>query len=162
MDDPIQARQHADLLFQQAYMQQRAGNLAEAILLYQHSIDVYPTAEAHTFLGWTYSMLGRYDDAIEACQMAIAVDPTFGNPYNDIGAYLIELERHREAIEWLEKAIVAPRYEAPHYAWLNLGRVYEKLGPWSEAARCYRKALQLEPDYPEARRRLDALLTRMN
>ena len=162
MNDPVPARQHADLLFQQAYTQQMAGNLAEAILLYHHSLDIYPTAEAHTFLGWTYSMLGRYDDAIEECRTAIAVDPTFGNPYNDIGAYLIELDRHREAIEWLEKAIVAPRYEAPHYPWVNLGRVYEKLGPWSEALRCYRKALQLAPDYQDARRRLDALLARMN
>ena len=162
MDDPVQSRQHADQLFQQAYMQQMAGNLAEAILLYQNSIEVYPTAEAHTFLGWTYSMLGRYEDAIEECKLAIEVDPTFGNPYNDIGAYLIELDRHREAIEWLEKATVAPRYEAPHYPWVNLGRVYEKLGPWSEALRCYRRALEIVPDYQDARRRLEALLARMN
>ena len=162
MDDPIQSRQRADLLFQQAYTQQMAGNLADAILLYKNSIDVYPTAEAHTFLGWTYSMLGRYDDAIEECRTAIAVDPTFGNPYNDIGAYLIELDRHREAIEWLEKAIVAPRYEAPHYPWVNLGRVYEKLGPWSEALRCYRKALAVMPNYQEAKRLLAALLAKLN
>ena len=162
MDDPIQSRQHADLLFQQAYTQQMAGNLADAILLYKDSIDVYPTAEAHTFLGWTYSMRGRYDDAIEECRTAIAVDPTFGNPYNDIGAYLIELDRHREAIEWLEKAIVAPRYEAPHYPWVNLGRVYEKLGPWSEALRCYRKALAVMPNYQEAKRLLAALLAKLN
>src|SRR4030066_58791 len=115
MDDPIQARQHADLLFQQAYTQQMAGNLADAILLYKDSIDGHRTAEAPTFLGWTYSMLGRYDDAIEECRKAIAVDPTFGNPYNDIGAYLIELDRPGEAVEWLLKATVAPRYEAPHF-----------------------------------------------
>jgi len=162
MDDPTQARQHAELLFQRAYAQQVAGNLADAITLYQNSIEVYPTAEAHTFLGWTYSFLGRYDDAIEECQKAIAVDPTFGNPYNDIGAYLIELDRPREAIDWLEKATVAPRYEAPHFPWVNLGRVYERIGPWDEAIRCYRKAIEVMPEYEEARRRLIALLARMN
>lgn len=162
MNDSAQARQHADLLFQRAYAQQVAGNLAEAITLYKNSIDVYPTAEAHTFLGWTYSFLNRYDDAIEECKKAIEVDPSFGNPYNDIGAYLIEMDRPAEAIEWLVKAAVAPRYEAPHFPWMNLGRAYEKVGPWDEAIRCYRKALEIRPDYEEAKRRLDAMLARLN
>lgn len=162
MSDPAEAHQHAELLFQRAYAQQVAGNWADAILLYQRSIEVYPTAEAHTFLGWTYSFLGRYDDAIEECQKAIAVDPTFGNPYNDIGAYLIEMDHPREAIEWLMKATAAPRYEAPHYPWVNLGRAYEKIGPWEEALRCYRKAIEIMPDYEEAKQRLKTLLARMN
>ena len=47
---------------------------------------------------------GRLEEAIEECHKAIAVDPTFGNPYNDIGAYLIEMGRLDEAIPWLERA----------------------------------------------------------
>ena len=54
--------------------------------------NCYPTAEAYTFLGWTYHFQGRIEDAIAECKRAIEVDPEFGNPYNDIGAYLIELE----------------------------------------------------------------------
>jgi hypothetical protein len=34
--------------------------------------------------------MGLTDDAITECHHAIEVDPDFGNPYNDIGAYLIE------------------------------------------------------------------------
>ena len=37
--------------------------------------------KAIRFLGWTYSMMGRTDEAIEECHRAIEVDPTFGNPY---------------------------------------------------------------------------------
>ena len=59
------------------------------------------------FLGWTYSYQGRLDDAIPECQKAIEVDPEFGNPYNDIGAYLIEQQKHDEAIPWLERALQA-------------------------------------------------------
>ena len=51
-----------------------------------------------------YSFQGRPDDAIAECKIAIAVDPDFGNPYNDIGAYLIELGREEEAVTWLERA----------------------------------------------------------
>ena len=63
------------------------GDLDEAVDLYKQSIAAYPTAEAHTFLGWTYSFMSLPDQAIEECHRAIEVDPDFGNPYNDIGAY---------------------------------------------------------------------------
>ena len=76
--------------FERAYARQRNGELEEAIELYKKSIAILPTAVAHTFLGWTYSFQSRYDDAIAECHRAIAIDPDFGNPYNDIGAYLIE------------------------------------------------------------------------
>ena len=80
------------------------GRLEEAVAHYQRSIALHPTAEAHTFLGWAYSYQGRPEDAIAECKIAIAVDPDFGNPYNDIGAYLIELGREEEAVAWLERA----------------------------------------------------------
>ena len=99
--EPIE---EAERHFQRAYEAQMAGRLDEAIEHYRRSIALHPTAEAHTFLGWTYSFQGRHEDAIAECHTAIAVDPDFGNPYNDIGAYLIELGRHGEAIPWLERA----------------------------------------------------------
>ena len=67
-------------LFQEAYERQMEGELEGAIELYQRSIATYPTAEAHTFLGWAYSFQGRLDDAIEECKKAIGIDPSFGNP----------------------------------------------------------------------------------
>ena len=162
MDDLVSAHNRAEELWRQAYSQQMAGELAQAVALYQASIETLPTAEAHTFLGWTYSFLGRYEDAIAECQKAIEIDPDFGNPYNDIGVYLLDLGKPREAISWLSKATQAARYEAPHYPWLNLGRVYEKIGPWTEALRCYRRALEIEPDYPAAKEALRALLAHLN
>jgi len=38
----------------------------------------------------TYHFQGKLEDAIAECQRAIKIDPDFGNPYNDIGAYMIE------------------------------------------------------------------------
>ena len=120
MSDPDAA---ADYL-KRAFQAQMSGDFAAAIDLYQRSIAAFPTAEAHTFLGWTYSFQGRLEEAIAECQNAIAVDPTFGNPYNDIGAYLIEMGRLDEAIPWLERATRAPRYESPEFPRFNLGRIY--------------------------------------
>ena len=41
-----------------------AGRYGQAAELFQQSIDAYPTAEGHTFLGWSLSELGRFEDAI--------------------------------------------------------------------------------------------------
>ena len=100
-------------LFEQACAARGRGRYDEAAALFLQSIEVRPTAEAHTFLGWTYASMGRYDAAIAECHKATSVDPEFGNPYNDIGAYLIELGRPDEAVPWLQRANRAARYEAP-------------------------------------------------
>ncbi len=108
-------------IFQEAYQHQMNKELDEAVELYKRSIAICPTAEAYTFLGWTYSWMGRIDDAIAECHKAIEVDPTFGNPYNDIGSYLMIKGQTDEAIPWLERALLAPRYESYCYPHMNLG-----------------------------------------
>jgi len=149
-------------LFQQAYELQMKGQLEEAVELYRQSIELFPTAEAHTFLGWTYSFMGQLNEAIEECHQAILQDPDFGNPYNDIGAYLIELNQLEEAIPWLEKAAKAKRYENPAFPHMNLGRVYERKGQWDLAVESYKKSLALNPEYKTAKQALLRILTLMN
>ncbi|MFQ5838149.1 MAG: tetratricopeptide repeat protein [Thermoplasmata archaeon] len=144
----------AKKVFQLAYIYQMLGELENAEGLYRKSIDVYATAEAHTFLGWTYSFADRLDDAIEECKRAIKVDPTFGNPYNDIGAYLIQLGRLDEAISWLRRATKAERYCCYFYAHCNLGRVYMMKGDLAAAKQELERALEINPAYELARRLL--------
>jgi tetratricopeptide (TPR) repeat protein len=149
-------------LFHEAFAAQMRGRLGEAVRLYRRSIATFPTAEAHTFLGWTYSFQGLLDEAIDECHKAIAVDPGFGNPYNDIGAYLIEMGRYDEAIPWLEKAKVAPRYEAPHFPRFNLGRVYVAKEMYSRALAEFAEALEIFPDYPAARHAVEVIRRKLN
>ncbi len=156
------ARQLAAEYFRRAYAHQMKGELDEAIALYQRSIETLPTAEAHTFLGWTYSFQRRYQEAIQECLRAIETDPSFGNPYNDIGAYLIELDRWEEALPWFEKALRATRYESYFFPHFNSGRVHEHFRRWREAAECYRRALKENPQYLLARQALRRLQARWN
>lgn len=152
----------AEKYFQDAYGSHMQGRLEEAITMYKKSIELYPTAEAHTFLGWAYSFYGRYEDAIEECKRAIEMDPEFGNPYNDIGAYLIEKGRLDEAIVWLEKAIAARRYENYCYPHYNLGRVYEQKGNWWKAYEAYHQSLTCNPDYTLAQKAMSRMAGMMN
>lgn len=155
MTDP--RRDMAQEFFHNAYRLQMQGELDLAVQLYKRSIELHPTPEAYTFLGWTYHFQGKTDEAIAECKKAIALDPSFGNPYNDIGAYLIERGEWEEATPWLEKAIASPRYEAYHYPWYNLGRIYVHQEIYSKARECFKKALEIEPKYEAAREALQKL-----
>lgn len=142
-------------LVQRACQLQQQSEHELAAELFRKSIEVHPTAEAHTFLGFTYHAQGRLHDAIAECRRAIEVDPEFGNPYNDIGAYLIELGQPQQAIDWLERATTAPRYQAYHYPWYNLGRAYTALELFSRARDCFQNALDIDPTYTLAEQALD-------
>jgi Tfp pilus assembly protein PilF len=149
-------------LLQKAYRAQMDGDYDQAVSLYKNSLEIFPTAEAHTFLGWTYHFQGKIEEAIAECKRAVGVDPEFGNPYNDIGSYLIQLGRYDEAIPWLERAIAAPRYEPRHFPHFNLGRAYLAKGMLSRARECFSESLRIEPNYTLARQAVENLRRMVN
>ena len=149
-------------VLQDAYQAQMEGDYDRAVELYQSSLDLHPTAEAHTFLGWTYHYQGKLMDAITECKRAIELDPDFGNPYNDIGAYMIELGQFDEAIPWLQQAVEARRYEPRHFPHYNLGRAYLGKEMYGQAMRCFQEAINIEPRYSLARQALESLRRMVN
>src|SRR5947207_15830676 len=106
------------------------GELERAIELYRSSIEVCPTAEAHTFLGCTYSFQGRLDEATQECLRAIEVDPDSGNPYKDIGCYLMQQDKMDDAIPGLERAKIAKPYEPRQLPYVNHGRIDVSEARW--------------------------------
>ncbi len=151
------ARSHAMGLCEKGTRALHDGDVEEAIRFFTESLESEPTAEGYTFRGWAYSFLERYEDAIAECRKAIATDPTFGNPYNDIGSYLVHLGRPEESIEWFQKAKGSERYEPRHFPCLNLGRLYFDRGQTSEATREFEEALRLNPGDPLATAFLERL-----
>ena len=149
-------------LWQQAYRHQMQGELDKAIELYRQSIAVKPTAEGHTFLGWALSFQGRLEEATAECVRAIEIDPDFGNPYNDIGVYLMQQDKLDDAIPWLEQAKRAPRYEPRQFPCMNLGRIYVKQSKWAEAMREFEEAVRLAPTDKSAHKMLHELRARFN
>jgi len=152
------SREHlARQLFQEAFEHQMSGDLDLAASLYKNSIELYPTAEAYTYLGWTYRYQGKIDEAIEECKNAILIDPTYGNPYNDIGAYLIDKGNYDEAIAWCEKALASKRYESFQFPWYNMGRAYAEKEMYNKAIECFKQALAIDPEYSLAREAREAV-----
>lgn len=144
-------------LYNTGYLMTLLGQYEEAIRLFDSSLEILPTAEAYTYKGWTFSHMGDYQRAIAQAEMAIRIDPDFGNPYNDIGVYMIELGREDEAIPYLEKAMRANRYccyQFPHY---NIGRIYIKKKMYERAREEFKKSLEIDPNYLPAREALETL-----
>ncbi len=127
------------------------GDIEDAAAYYRSSLELYPTAEAHTYLGWAIACWGSWEEAIAECEKAIDLDPELGNPYNDIAVYLIELNRLDEALPYLEKALAAPRYDCRHYPPYHRGRILERKGRFMEARDAYRASLDIEPEWEPAR-----------
>ncbi len=152
--------QRAYLLWEKGYLLHALGEYESAAESFRRSIEAYPTAEGHTFLGWSLSYLGQTEEAITECKKAIELDPDYGNPYNDIGVYLIDLGRPDEAIPWLKKAMQAKRYCCAHYPHYNLGRVLLMKGRIEEAVRAFERALSHDPDYGPAREALEIIRER--
>ena len=155
--EPGSPAQRAESLWRQGYALHVLGAYTQAVALFERSIEIQPTAEGHTFLGWSMSHLGRIEEAIAECKKAIAIDPEFGNPYNDIGVYLVQLDRSDEAIAWLEKAMQARRYCCYQFPHFNLGRILLKKGNAAEARRLFEKALEYDPDYLPAKLGLEEI-----
>src|SRR6266496_3344334 len=162
MDAPENVLEKALELWQAGTDRLLAGDLEEAVTLFTRSLELRPTAEAYTFRGWAYSFAGRLDEAIEECRKAIATDPTFGNPYNDIGCYLMEQGKLDEAVTWFDQAKRAGRYEPRHFPYLNLGRLHAARGEFAEAILEFQGALQESPDDPIALRFLETLKYKVN
>ncbi len=153
---PIEARV-AQGAFYTAYVHQRTGELREASFAYTASADIIESAEAYTFRGWTRSHQGDLEGAIQDCKHAIQVDPALGNPYNDIGAYLLEKGNAREAVSWFEDATDADRYTSRHFPYLNLGRAHLRLGNRDEARQALERVLELDPGNVPATRLLERM-----
>jgi len=160
--DEASARDQAQRYFEEAYAAQMKGDLETAVTCYQKSIECLPTAEAHTFLGWTYSFRGDLPAAIRECCAAIRIDPDFGNPYNDIGVYLMQQGKLDEALPWLEKAKRARRYEPRQFPFMNTARIHLKQGRWWAALREFEAAVRVAPDDKAAHQALHSLRARLN
>lgn len=149
-------------LLRRAAEYESAGEIEAAVELYRTSLEIAPSAETHTLLARTFASCEQFHEAVAECHQAIKLDPEFGDAWNDVGTYLVELGRVEESIRYFERAIRAGRCEARHDPHFNLGRVYERLGRWYEAVDEYDQAAELLPAHPDAFLARTSLLARLN
>lgn len=137
-------------LCQRARQLQAQGDFEMAVEMLRRSIGLEASAEAHRALAWSYNRQGRQAEAIAECKRAIELDPARGDAYNDMGAYLIEMGRPEDAVQYLEMATMSGGYSSHECAWFNLGRAYAAQEMFGKARECFMTALDIEPGYKVA------------
>lgn len=141
---PKKIEKHQELL--KLAKQDVSANLIDnAIEKIEKAISYHPTAQAYTFLGWVLSNKEDLDAAISACKQAIEIDLDFGNPYNDIGSYLLVQKKVNESIDWFKRAKAAAKYTNREYPFINLGKAYLMLGQYSLSLAEFKYAQKIAP-----------------
>jgi len=105
--------------------------------------------------------LGSSDSVLADYRAARILDSSrlFGPASNNVGLVLRARGRHREALRYFLDA-AGTRHRARAYFYLNAGGEYQRLGKADSATSMYRKALETDPGYAEARQALLRLYVR--
>jgi len=135
--------EYANLLNQATQVLQK-GNFAEAEILFQKIIALFPrSADAFHLLGVTYSKQGLYQKAIEPITKAISLTPHPMYFFNLGESYRMN-QQPLLAIENLKKA----QDLAPDFANISfsLAKAYLDSGNYQEAISNFQKTLNLQPN----------------
>ncbi|MBX3415486.1 MAG: tetratricopeptide repeat protein [Pirellulales bacterium] len=95
---------------------------------------------------------GDHAAAEQIYREILAASPDQPEALFHLASLATEAKRHDEAIGHLRRLIETQGPRAPYYN--NLGHVYEQAGDPHESILCFRQALTLEPDHPEAHNNL--------
>jgi tetratricopeptide (TPR) repeat protein len=109
-------------------------------------VGAYPDDErAHTLLGGYYFGRQDWQAAIDEYHKAIAINPEFSQPYNQLGYALRFLERYDEAEQAFKKYVeLIPKEPNPYDSYAEL---LLKRGRFEESIAQYRKALAHNPKF---------------
>jgi TPR repeat protein len=104
--------------------------------------------------------IGDLDAAIEECRVALKLKSNNARAYLQLGIILMaKQDGHAAAITLMEAIMLDPELTHAHY---SLGSVQYSLGNLTAAIQSYRQALELQPNFPDARYRLALLLKLAN
>ncbi|MBI2520879.1 MAG: hypothetical protein HYV97_10695 [Bdellovibrio sp.] len=142
------ARGHKSILHQ---------NYALALQHFTKALKIKNCAEALTLAGWAHGFLGQYEQARNFCLKAIASDPDYGPPYNDLGTYLFKEGKIDESLQWFTLAKRAPIYDNREFPYINTARVYLARGEYEMAVAEFTKAQMLAPFNSEITATLDKI-----
>jgi tetratricopeptide (TPR) repeat protein len=133
---------------------QRNAQYSSEISIWEDTVRKRPeNARAWSALGRAYDNASRYDEAIQACDKAIGLDPGSNlfdgaTAYCNRGVAYAGIGRLAEAVQDYDKAIAFnPDYAL---AYNNRGLASATIGRLTEAIADYDKAIALNPDYVEA------------
>jgi tetratricopeptide (TPR) repeat protein/WD40 repeat protein len=137
---------------------ERTGNYPAAVKAYERGLDVEPeNVELLNAMGFALFQQGKSEEAVVALEKALAVDPKHWKAHNNMALASIDIgELELAEAHYRESLAIEP--QAAIYN--DLGFVLERQGLPEDAAKAYRKALELDPESASAHYNLGAFLAR--
>lgn len=117
-----------------------------------------PSPEGNNILGFLRTETGKYDQAVKNYHAAIRMRPDWGIVYANLSETLARQGKPDEAENYLQKAFlikdVSLNNEILARSSNNLASVYMQKNRTEKAIQYFNKALELKPDFAEARENL--------
>ena len=139
------------------------GHPHEAVASVLHATELAPNdADALYYLGRLYFSTDKIPAALETFQKTVALDHSNVRALNYLGQSLEAVGRRGEAEKAYLKAIEVQKDQPRKSAWpdYNLGVLYLDDGRTADAVAAFRRALQMNPSFPEAEIKLAAALSK--
>jgi ribosomal protein S12 methylthiotransferase accessory factor len=152
-----------DLTFFLAHSLELDGNPDAALKLLRRALEQSPDpgeiGSIHVHIASCLKELERYQEALEALDLAEKANPDLREIYNLRGFCYFKLKKYNESIASFERVIELDPGSAIDYA--NIGSNLRELGHKEEAIRLYKIALELDPDIEFARTSMEKLKAEM-
>jgi len=107
-------------------------------------------ADIQNALGTAFRYLGLQDKAIIHLKKALELKPEFPEAQVNLGTVYADLKKWDLAAELFEKAAGNILYRARHFAFFNLGRIFQINREYKKAIDNYKKAVNFSPRYSHA------------
>jgi tetratricopeptide (TPR) repeat protein len=134
-----------DALHMLALIGYQTGQIADCLPLFEQASKLRPN-DARMLINYGAALrkAQRYDDALEAYDKALAIQPTSSEAlFNKAQCLALDKKQFDEAIHLYRESL---RY-APNDtdAWTALGNACGRVGQWREAIEHYERAIQINP-----------------
>ena len=110
--------------------------------------DVMATISEALAIAIQHHQAGRLQAAEQIYRQILAAEPNHADAIHLLGVIASQVGKHEIAVEYIQRAIRLQGNAAFFHN--NLGEAYRALRRIPEAVACYRRALELKPDYAEA------------
>ena len=139
------------------------GQMSEAIQQYQTAVkltsDPGLLAQTYANLGAAYRTIGDGEQAQDAYNRALRLNPNQFNAWLGIGLLALRQGKLNEAVTDLSRSV---ELQPTAQGYLSLGRALAQSGRNVEALAAYDQALRISPDSVEAQKAADALRQQMH
>ncbi len=128
-------------------------DLAEANMASIAFFRQYTNAHPYAFVAWynlgnSLAREDRAEEALEALDLAIAIDENFSSAYFSKARVLLQMGRFKEAVDCYKETLEFDGPQAITFSYI--GECYEKMEQYDQALIHYDQALALDPDWVDA------------